>query len=291
MKNNKAFTLLELLIVIAIIGLLSTIITVSLRGAKAKAQDASIVAHLHEIRTAGQVHFTEHGNYNNLFNDDTEAKKIMDEIIKITTIINESIPQAYCVQAEAKTSGSYCLDSTGRIGKGTCDANLCNFTGGMVGPEPSGLPYIIHNDEKLYIYPKNSFTGFSWCSLYNGRIGPMAQSDIDGKSNTIAIVNGCMIDAFAAKICSDLIDEYEGHSDWFLPAKDQLYQMYLNRNYINKGAYEEEWEDFRTDNIYWSSTESIHSPDRFALYVSFNNGSQAQYLKDLKYRIRCVRID
>ena len=67
--------------------------------------------------------------------------------------------------------------------------------------------------------------------------------------------------------------------------------MYLNRNYINKGAYEEEWEDFRTDNIYWSSTESIHSPDRFALYVSFNNGSQAQYLKDLKYRIRCVRID
>lgn len=127
MKKNRSFTLLELLVVIAIIGLLSSIIFVSLGFVRARAQDVSIEAHLAQIRTASQMYITEHGNYSDLFHQETEAKKIINALKEITEVIFRPSSQEYCVQAKAKTSGFFCLDNTGRIGKGTCVSNLCVF--------------------------------------------------------------------------------------------------------------------------------------------------------------------
>jgi prepilin-type N-terminal cleavage/methylation domain-containing protein len=56
-QNNKAFSLIELLIVIAIIGILSTIILTSLSKSQANAQDSKIKQQLTSFRTAAEIYF------------------------------------------------------------------------------------------------------------------------------------------------------------------------------------------------------------------------------------------
>jgi prepilin-type N-terminal cleavage/methylation domain-containing protein len=62
-SDKKGFTLVELLVVIAIIGLLASIVLVSLNSARKKARDAKRVADIRGIATALGLNFDEHGSY------------------------------------------------------------------------------------------------------------------------------------------------------------------------------------------------------------------------------------
>ena len=64
-----------------------------------------------------------------------------------------------------------------------------------------------------------------------------------GAQNTIDIMNGCSTAGIAARLCGDLV--LGGYSDWYLPSKDELNKLYLNRVAIG---------GFASSN-YWSSTE------------------------------------
>ncbi|MCL4427019.1 type II secretion system GspH family protein [Patescibacteria group bacterium] len=57
-SHSKAFTLIELLIVVAIIGLLAAIITVTVAGAISKGRDARRIADLNTMRTAMYQYYT-----------------------------------------------------------------------------------------------------------------------------------------------------------------------------------------------------------------------------------------
>lgn len=63
MKKRKGFTLVELLIVIAIIALLATLVIVSLRSAQEKARDAKRVADVKQIQSAAELYYSDNNNY------------------------------------------------------------------------------------------------------------------------------------------------------------------------------------------------------------------------------------
>ena len=61
--QKKGFTLIELLVVIAIIGLLASIVLVSLNSARGKARDARRKADLHQIQIALEMYYDSYGHY------------------------------------------------------------------------------------------------------------------------------------------------------------------------------------------------------------------------------------
>jgi len=103
-----------------------------------------------------------------------------------------------------------------------------------------------------------------------------------GAQNTIDIEAGCTTSGTAADICANLT--IGGYSDWFLPSKDELNQMYLNigqGNALGLGNIG----GFATD-YYWSSTES---DSNYAWYLLFFDGLQSGSNKIETIGVRAIR--
>lgn len=96
-----------------------------------------------------------------------------------------------------------------------------------------------------------------------------------GKVNTDTIVNRQGEGKYAAKICDDL--EIDGYSDWYLPSKDELNKLFLNKDKIG---------GFGTG-TYWSSTED--SKIFYAFRQGFFSGSQTSNDKKSLFSVRAVR--
>jgi general secretion pathway protein G len=62
--SKKGFTLVELMVVIAIVGLLASIVLVNVRGTKDKARDANIKSYMYQLRNAAEMIYTQTENYN-----------------------------------------------------------------------------------------------------------------------------------------------------------------------------------------------------------------------------------
>ena len=86
---------------------------------------------------------------------------------------------------------------------------------------------------------------------------------------------GCATAGIAARLCGDLVQG--GYSDWYLPSKDELNKLYLNRSAIGGFA----------SVGYWSSTEYVFSR---AWYQSFDDGDQIAAMKEeVTYYVRAIR--
>lgn len=64
-KNQKGFTLIEMLIVVAIIGILSAVILVGLGPTQRTGRDARRLADLKQVQTALELYFQKEGQYPN----------------------------------------------------------------------------------------------------------------------------------------------------------------------------------------------------------------------------------
>ncbi|MCK5768552.1 MAG: InlB B-repeat-containing protein [Candidatus Atribacteria bacterium] len=117
-------------------------------------------------------------------------------------------------------------------------------------------------------------TGIRW---YNGSYvttGATGTAIGTGQANTTAIVNIQGAGSYAAQLCNDLTEG--GFSDWYLPSRDELNKLYINKDVI--GGF--------VDLVYWSSSEG--SDDR-AWYQNFVNSNQNYYYKYNTYRVRAIR--
>src|SRR3989338_5409213 len=65
LRRANAFTLIELLVVISVIGLLASIVLVSLNSARAKARDAKRLTDLAQIKKALELYYDDNGSYPN----------------------------------------------------------------------------------------------------------------------------------------------------------------------------------------------------------------------------------
>jgi prepilin-type N-terminal cleavage/methylation domain-containing protein len=63
MNRSAGFTLIELLVVIAIIGILASIILVSLSAARSKGQDAARIEDVKSLKNAMEIYYDDHNGY------------------------------------------------------------------------------------------------------------------------------------------------------------------------------------------------------------------------------------
>ena len=61
--NKNGFSLIELLVAVAIMGVLSTLIMTNMQGARERARDVQRKSDLHQIKTALRLYYNDHQNY------------------------------------------------------------------------------------------------------------------------------------------------------------------------------------------------------------------------------------
>ena len=134
-------------------------------------------------------------------------------------------------------------------------------------------------------YDQNEEPGIQW---WNGEYTLTGATGIligTGQANTIKIINGQGEGTYAATVCDNLtIDTY---SDWFLPSRNELNEMYLNKTIIDSTSIAVGGTAFViTSTYYWSSSEYYNIN---AWRQAFYDGYQNYFNKDYTYRVRAVR--
>ncbi len=104
-------------------------------------------------------------------------------------------------------------------------------------------------------------TSIDWCNGSNIVTCANGIAIGTGLANTNTIVAGQGAGSYAAKICRNYSGG--GFTDWYLPSKDELNQLNINRNASGMNS--------STTYSYWSSSEVSASQ---AWSQSFSGGSQ-----------------
>ncbi|MEQ3498629.1 hypothetical protein ABMY20_02600 [Tenacibaculum sp. SSH1-16] len=105
-----------------------------------------------------------------------------------------------------------------------------------------------------------------------------------GQTNTQEIIAVCPEVPIAAKLTSDL--SLNGYDDWFLPSKDEIHELYINKSIVNETITAYGGSPF-TNTTHWSSSQDSTTTG-WAFYQAFN-GFEGSEQKSLELHVRAVR--
>ncbi len=139
---------------------------------------------------------------------------------------------------------------------------------------------------------KSNLGRIRWYAGTYGTTQAKGDGPYAGEANTLIIIAaqealGDDDGMYAARICNELQITEGGktYGDWYLPSRDELNEMYLNKATIDATALANGGSGFAIG-TYWSSTEYGND---YAWNQTFYNGYQFKYSKYVNYYVRAVR--
>ncbi|GAB6906288.1 exported hypothetical protein [Desulfosarcina cetonica] len=219
--------------------------------------------------------------------DENNTLDIQGNYIQLRTTTSASTDTVYTVTL---VTGPTSQDWTVSTGLSECGAigSLCadgTVYAGLTGSDP----FYVTRCDAGQTWGGSSCDGarstYTWNDGATNYTTTSVIDQQDGQTNTASLVTidsnssvaGTQPHA-AAQYCNDLI--LHGHSDWYLPAKNELNTMYGNSatidNFDEGGTY-----------YYWSSSEYSTN---YAWRQRFSDGAQSYYgSKNTSYAVRCAR--
>lgn len=246
LSPSPAFTIVELLIVIIIIGILAVITIVSYSNITAKAAASVVQSDINnaikqlEIVNASMGEYPSQASANIVTSSDVEY-----------VYIRNVVANKYCLQmSSSRLNTVYHRRSDGGL-----EAGKCNYLIGDSGPA-GGLIFYIDSSKSPVTYYEVAPSGWSggssdpvkaWCASDGGtanstNIGTLLNIGY-GKSNTNLIASSCSNHDNAAQAALDYVGG--GYRDWYLPSYYELVEIYNQRSFIGGLG----------TSYYWSSSE------------------------------------
>jgi len=112
-KENKGFTLIELMVVIAIIAILATVVLVSLQSARDSAEDSNRISAVGQIRSLAEVYYAQSEDlvYDKLEEDpDPELTEVLNEYGDVLEIHAEGDNYCAAIQLKSDEDQYFCVD-------------------------------------------------------------------------------------------------------------------------------------------------------------------------------------